>query len=108
MKTAKRKAALFARDPHCHWCGKLTVLIPASPGRRRFYENEATVDHLYPRFNPARHIPRPPGEQRTVLACRECNDRRNVEAERALPAGELQRRARNFPAPSARGQYRPE
>ena len=53
--------------------------------------NFATVDHLYDRLTyPDRHETPPLQEERTVLACRACNQRRNRERQMAQA---VQRRA---------------
>lgn len=50
----------------------------------------ATIDHLRDRFDPTRRQPNRTREERTVLACLECNNRRG--AERAVECLQLQRR----------------
>jgi 5-methylcytosine-specific restriction endonuclease McrA len=69
---------LYDRDPHCHWCGRLTVFGPprnhvTTPG------DLGTIDHLRPRYHPGRNEWLEAGERRRVLACFECNQRRNDE-----------------------------
>lgn len=70
---------LWAIDPHCHWCGKLTVLprahAPHEP-RPMPEMNWATIDHLHCRLHPDRLKPGD-GQMRRVLACWSCNNQRN-------------------------------
>ena len=65
MKLSKR-ALLFAQDPYCFWCGRITVLQTTKPIRN---DNVATIEHLYSRLHPKRkehpHL--------VVLACFGCN-----------------------------------
>lgn len=63
----KRREFLHHEDPHCFWCGKLTVLTDAKQ------RNAATLDHLYSQQHPRR---RSNGITDTVLACRACNVQR--------------------------------
>lgn len=71
---------LWRRDPHCHWCGRLTELLERDPKRKYFPPESATRDHLRSRFDPTRQEPCVPyREFRIVLACRECNLRRSAE-----------------------------
>jgi hypothetical protein len=66
---------LFFHDPHCFWCGKLTVFSMDS----KLKHDAATVDHLYSRLHPERRAARR-GRGRLVLACNQCNkDRSNAE-----------------------------
>lgn len=76
----KRRQILFDRDPHCHWCGVLTVWYSQPTKHEEMPNNAATLDHLYSRFNPERITPID-NVERTVLACLECNRRRSVEEE---------------------------
>lgn len=73
-KTAKRKWDLWKKNPRCHWCGKITW-----PRGRRDGKNEddvATVDHLDNSLSPERG--KHAGEERTVLACYACNQKRGA------------------------------
>ena len=88
---ARRRRNLWRRDPHCFWCGVLTVLVwecpkvPRGDPRRRPPDNLATVDHLRPRTHPLRLEPNPTGAERTVLACNKCNWLRNKQDYETLP-----------------------
>lgn len=73
-----RRARLFKQDPHCFWCGVLTIWrreFPLTP-------DTATVDHLYSKLHPERGQQHAIGrfEDRYVLACWKCNKARG-EAE---------------------------
>lgn len=78
MNTRQCRKDLFNRDPHCHWCGELTV-EPVDP----LQPNSATLDHLYSISDPRRTKK---GRRRLgvskrndtlyVLACHRCNQER--------------------------------
>lgn len=99
----KQRHRLWQENPHCHWCGRLTLLVEGS-GKNRgagFPADAATVEHLRDRWDPRRQERIQPGERRHVIACRECNNRRvtehqTIEAVRqrsgAYPIGEAVRR----------------
>lgn len=73
----KIRNRLYVQNPHCFWCGCLTVPPqPKGTVNRTYPENEASLDHLYERNHPFRrqttkHL------QRYVLACRLCNSKRS-------------------------------
>lgn len=68
-----QREKMWRRNPHCYYCGVKTVLPNGKSPRAM---NEATIDHLRPRHHPARHEPAN-GEFRRVLACWECNNKRD-------------------------------
>lgn len=80
-RIARRRLALFQADPHCHWCGRLTVWwAETGPGP----DNAATIDHLRSRLDPKRG--KRGGGPHTVLACRRCNQlRATYEVARITP-----------------------
>lgn len=85
MSDSRRRRILWARDPHCHWCGRLTAYATPllSVGVRVPPPNDlATVDHLDSRLSGRRG--QTPGE-RTVLACYACNQNRGAAECRAYP-----------------------
>lgn len=86
----KRKLKLWSENPHCHWCGCLTVLA------NTHVENQATVDHLYSRYNPARYLDRGHDEPTTVLACYKCNHERGVKETASRPREELYLRGKGL------------
>lgn len=63
----RRRIILFKRNPHCFWCGKLTVFKVS----KKLKHDTATVDHLYSRLHPERYTKR--RRAMTVLACNQCN-----------------------------------
>jgi hypothetical protein len=69
----KRTVDMWTRDPHCHWCGRVTVL--QKTGQTGTSAETATTDHLYSRVHPHRDdfVGQP-----VVLACFECNQARNL------------------------------
>ena len=46
----------------------------------------ATIDHLVSRYHPERWVKKEPAEPRRVLACFECNQKRQAEETNLLPA----------------------
>ena len=54
----------------------------------------ATVDHLISRYDPRRWLHTATNEQRKVLACFECNQRRQKEETAQLTEAEIQARSR--------------
>lgn len=96
MSRLKRlRHRLHAKDPRCHWCKQVTVLIEAGPRHKHFPDNAATVDHLFSRWHPDRQRPND-GRKRYVLACRKCNNERGAAEERAAGIEELRRRAKTL------------
>lgn len=69
MSSLSTRIKLFREDPHCFWCGCLTTLDVTNPRLATL----ATVDHLYSRQHPARSR----RKHMKVLACFNCNQRRN-------------------------------
>lgn len=67
--TYKRRLKLWEEDPHCHWCGCLTVW----PNGHRQKPTTATLDHLRDRYDPQRGSDK---SLATVLACYACNQAR--------------------------------
>jgi hypothetical protein len=67
-KRSKRER-LFRRNPHCYWCGRLTVFLRPKPFKA---PDAATVDHRFSKQHPKRCF-----DGSTVLACYECNDERS-------------------------------
>lgn len=92
----KRKIGLWTKDPHCHWCGQLTVIYDyESIHHKPMPDNCATLDHLRSRLNPSRYEKAGPNEERTVLACFRCNTDRGIQEEQALTKEELRQRSRD-------------
>ena len=78
----RRKLALWKKDPHCFWCGKLTVVWKPVDGAA-MPPNTATLDHLQSR-NRGRLRCRRLGLKATVLACHNCNRARGAIEGKAL------------------------
>lgn len=102
-RTATRLIALWLASEKCHWCGRPTVLFvvpPQSPSRVRrhgeHFPDRATIDHLDTKSSGQRKQ-RNNQEERTVLACYECNQRKNTEEQAATPKEELHRRSGRYP-----------
>jgi hypothetical protein len=68
------KLAMWQVDPHCYWCGRVTVIYNGYPNGKTIPIDAATIDHVYPITDPRRQefkakgIPSP-----VVLACNKCN-----------------------------------
>lgn len=90
---ARRKLSLFKQQGGCcYWCERAVVLAPdaTAPLRgKRPPRNLGTIDHLRDRFDPTRTEPNPQSEQRWVLACWECNNKRSKR--RVVECAALQR-----------------
>lgn len=88
-KTARRRRRLWDADPHCYWCGQLTVELNLKP-----YEkppgNLATLDHLRSRLDVTRGTTLAVS---TVLSCLRCNNERAAAEQARLPLHELRRRS---------------
>ena len=93
----RQRERMWKENPHCHWCGIETVLIPYG-AKVKQENNAATIDHLRDKYNPEkRQEPNLNNETRRVLACFSCNVRRSAEATAKLPKEELWRRSGRFP-----------
>ena len=85
---------LWETDPHCYWCGKLTIWIDLSKRvKKQEWKDAATIDHLYTRYEMEM---RKTNGNPVVLACQECNHRRGAEATKAQPIEELWKRAGQY------------
>ena len=92
MSFRKIKLRLYQSDPHCYWCGRITTLTKGHVNGHDCL-SQATVDHIYSKFNPKRWVK---GHDRKVIACYECNHARAVIEESQIPVEELQRRSLGF------------
>ena len=94
----RRLIHLWLEDCRCVWCQQETFLILSPPnanGMMRhapMHERQATLDHLDSRLSGSRSD-RTDGQARTVLACRQCNEKRGANEEHALGLAELHRRS---------------
>jgi hypothetical protein len=99
-RVRKRREKLWQADPHCHWCGCLTVPPSGAAKMKRIPKNMATLDHLRSRYDSSRGSD---CEEATVLACWQCNQRRSSEETAAKSRGGLWRRAGRSGGPPATG-----
>jgi len=93
MSYRKQKLRLYNENPHCHWCGCLTILTNEAHIKMPD-PKMATVDHLISRYDPRRWLHTAANEQRKVLACFECNQRRQKEETDQLSKEEILARSR--------------
>lgn len=96
MSYRKQKLRLFNLNPHCHWCGCLTIntnepAIKGTPNPRM-----ATIDHTISRLDPRRWLHTETNTQRKVLACFECNQRRQKEEHALLSEQEKSLRGKGI------------
>ncbi len=69
----QQKEVLFAQNPFCHWCKRLTVIYGDNLLYKPHPKDLATLDHLISRYH------RKKGEKvGKVLACNECNNKRSA------------------------------
>lgn len=68
------RAKLRAENPHCHWCGVLT--LEGIHDRPDYGLDKATVDHVKPRRE-CKSAEEYHAESNLVLACFECNSGRD-------------------------------
>jgi hypothetical protein len=82
----RRRRELFAEQQgKCYWCDRPCREVTKS----RLPDDAATLDHLFDRFDPRRHMP-PQGQKRYVMACHRCNHDRGTARQRASQAGQIQ------------------
>lgn len=80
----RRLFKLWEEDPRCYYCKLETVLIMRPPSLVSEFDGvkthlrEATIEHLRHRMSDDRGSD---SNEATVLACRECNHKKGVEAE---------------------------
>ena len=89
----KRKLKLWRIDPHCHWCGILTVIREYEPHQSQL-PNDATVDHLRSRWSKERGKDK---TESTVLACYKCNQERNEKEQSSVPKVKAWERSGRYP-----------
>ena len=74
MNMPKLRKKLYAEDPHCYWCGRITQLVRNSgQSRKEFKFLRPTIDHIYSAFHPCK---RKDNGATIVLACSRCNSYR--------------------------------
>lgn len=72
MSYATLRDRLFREDPHCHWCRALTVLSAYGKPKTSL----ATIDHIKCREEAQSHAEYIHPSNK-VLACYDCNQKRN-------------------------------
>lgn len=95
-RNSKRKYKLWAENPHCYWCGRLTIIVKLKPFEKS-PPNLATVDHIRSRLNPERGSDK---KVNTVLSCFECNGRRAEKETEGTSLEEIWQRSRRRPKES--------
>lgn len=87
----RRKRLFHEQGGKCYWC-RCQMVLPK--GFIKYPPpNQATIDHLDDRFSELRGTLG--GQERTVVACRKCNNKRGRESEMQAPIEELRRRSKN-------------
>lgn len=75
----KRRNHLWTINPRCYYCRVPTILPIAGVGDQPSFPTMATLEHLRSKLNPTKDDPKVhPQEERTVLACYECNQLNNL------------------------------
>lgn len=92
-----KKLREWNKDPHCRYCGVLTVLRVYKEDSKEIKDRLATIDHTNSRWNPNRQKPNNGREVRRVLSCHKCNHERNVKEMKQLPKEVLWEKSRRKP-----------
>lgn len=71
---ARRVLRMHTKDPHCHWCGQITLILDPMPDGGQLPDACATVDHVYSKLT----VERRAGRGEFVLSCSGCNKWRAV------------------------------
>ncbi len=85
-RSRRRKIKLWLEDCRCYWCRQPTILVVCPSGMKNqeryipSFSKQATIDHLNHRQGGKRK--QIYNVETTVLACRECNEKRGAEEER--------------------------
>ena len=96
MGNGHLKKILHSKDPHCFWCGRVTILITEDLEGKPSPPLMATIDHLISRYDPQRWVEKKKGNNKKVLACYECNHKRSIKETLALSRNEVLRRSKGF------------
>ena len=93
MSNRKLKLRMWRNDDRCHWCKRPTKLLNIPEISGRADPLMATVDHLVSRYSTHRWVKR---EKTKVLACYECNKKREVQETASLSKEEMRKRSKGF------------
>jgi len=96
MSNRTLKLKLWQANPKCHWCDRITTPTNVKHIKGKPDPLMATIDHVISRFSPMRWVRAKPDEKRKVLACVECNQRRQQEETAKLSREELVKRGQGF------------
>ena len=78
-KLSKQRKSLWSQDPHCYYCGVITINLEPFPKHLIPSPDAATIDHIYSKLHPKRYEPNLTNERRRVLCCYKCNQSRSHE-----------------------------
>lgn len=87
--TRRRRHNLWRKDPHCYWCGVVTVEVVVAKFEKP-PDNLATLDHLHSRYDPRRGATHGVA---SVLSCLRCNNEREVAETAQRPLDDLRFRS---------------
>jgi len=73
------KLELYKKDKRCFWCRRKTSMTQS--GSSKVVQTSATIDHVYPKedWRYSDHV------SNMVIACYECNQRRDQDHKRLVP-----------------------
>lgn len=93
----KQRQKLWNENPHCYYCGILTVppeiRTKEQVEKGYYFDNMATLEHLFSRLNPKRYEKHKFKTVRHVLACYKCNNDKSMEDTNINFAEEHRRRS---------------
>lgn len=96
MSNHNLKLSLHEKDPRCHWCQRITLLICDPHIKGKPDPLMATIDHIVSRYHVHRWVKRKENQRRRVLSCYECNHGRSVSETLALSRAEILNRSKGF------------
>lgn len=95
------RTRLWHEDPHCRYCGVLTILPEHLPKNKSGHvierPNMATIDHIRSRWDPARWEPNPTCERRRELSCKKCNCEWRNQQDMKDKIDLVRQKSRSFP-----------
>ena len=98
MSNRALKLQLYAKNPHCHYCGCHMILtnVKNVTADNPLPPNAATIEHIVSRFHPHRWVKKKKGQHRRVLACLQCNQKKSHQEILSLSRADVLRRCRGF------------